>query len=119
MRLRRVAPALALGMLGLGCSLGPRRFRDLSNPAPLVRARAAQLGDNLPDAAVVPRLLDRLEDSDPVVRLTAHEELKRRTGQDFGYVPWGEPAERLRAATRWRSWWQGPRSGLANSRPMP
>lgn len=112
----RVWPALALATLGLGCSLGPRRFHDLGNPAPLVRARAAQLGDRLPDPAVVPRLLDRLDDTDPVVRMTAHEELKKRTGQDFGYVPWGEPAERGRAVVRWKSWWNSRRAGLGNSR---
>ena len=48
------------------------------------RAIAGDLGD-------VPALIGRLEDADPVVRLAAHEELRRRTGRDFGFVPWAEP----------------------------
>ena len=43
-------------------------------------------------------------DNDPVVRLAAHEELRRRTGQDFGYVPWASAEERTRAIDRWRGW---------------
>lgn len=89
-----------------GCTLAPRKFHDISNPAPLVRARAASMGDGLPDAVVVPTLIDRLADPDPVVRLTAHEELKKRTGQDLGYHPWDDPPLRDQAAARWRAWWE-------------
>jgi hypothetical protein len=53
---------------------------------------------------VVPALVDRLADSDPVVRLAAYEELRRRTGRDFGYVPWASPEERAVAIDRWRTW---------------
>ena len=38
-------------------------------------------------------LVGRLADNDPVVRLTAHEELRRRTGLDFGYVPWANDGD--------------------------
>ena len=48
-------------------------------------------------------LAERLSDSDPVVRLAAHEELRKRTGQDFGYVPWASPEERAGATERWRA----------------
>lgn len=90
-----------------GCSLAPRKFHDADHPAPIVRARALSLGDRLPDRSVIPTLLDRLDDTDPVVRLTAHEELRRRTGQDFGYRPWDDTPERQRTAGLWRAWWEG------------
>lgn len=106
----RSRSAIPLAMAGLlaglsGCTIAPKRFSDTANPAPLVRARAATMGDHLPSQVVVPALLDRLNDSDPVVRLTAHEELKRRTRQDFGYQPMEEPAAREQAVARWRAWW--------------
>src|SRR5207245_4594343 len=50
-------------------------------------------------------------DEDPVVRLAANEELRQRTGRDFGYVPWATAEERAAAIARWRSWLTAP--------PMP
>ncbi|MFI5454233.1 MAG: hypothetical protein ACHRXM_02165 [Isosphaerales bacterium] len=87
-----------------GCAHGPRRFGKIEHPAPLVRARAVGLGRRQPDSLVVPALVGRLGDADPVVRLAAHEELRRRTGQDFGYVPWASSEERSAAIDRWRAW---------------
>jgi hypothetical protein len=87
-----------------GCAHGPRRFEKIDATAPLVRARAVGLGTRKPDSEVLPVLLTHLGDSDPVVRLAAHEELRKRTGQDFGYLPWGSPEERSSAIGRWRAW---------------
>ena len=87
-----------------GCGLAPKTFRSIKHPAPLVRARSVGLSERLPEEQAVPVLVDRLEDSDPVVRLAAHQELKRRTGQDFGYVPWEEPEPRAKAVSRWKNW---------------
>jgi hypothetical protein len=53
---------------------------------------------------VLPALVERLSDSDPVVRLAAHEELRKRTGCDFGYVPWADPEEQVGAIDQWRDW---------------
>jgi hypothetical protein len=112
-------PAARFGLAGLllaGCTLAPKRFRDLTDPAPLVRARAVSLGESMPKDVVVPALLERLDDPDPVVRLTAHEELKRRTGRDFGYHPWDDAGERGRAIAEWRAWWE---DGVEPSVPSP
>ncbi len=87
-----------------GCAHGPKRFEKIDSPAPLVRARAVGLSGQRPDAQVLPALLTHLGDSDPVVRLAAHEELRKRTGQDFGYLPWASPEERSTAIERWRAW---------------
>ncbi len=97
-----------------GCAHGPRNFRKIQNQAPLVRARAVGLGRRQSDTKVVPALVGRLGDADPVVRLAAHEELRKRTGRDFGYLPWGTPEERSRAVDRWRAW-----LGQGNEVPHP
>ena len=102
-RIAKVAWAIALTQCW-GCAHGPRNFRKIQNPAPLVRARAVGLGGRQSDSQVVPALVGRLGDADPVVRLAAHEELRRRTGRDFGYRPWETPEERSRAVDRWRAW---------------
>jgi HEAT repeat protein len=101
---RRGWLAIALLALAVGCSLAPKGFEGLSHPAPLVRARAVGMGRGLSDEVVLPALVDRLEDPDEVVRLTAHDELRHRSGQDFGFVPWADPAERAAAVARWRAW---------------
>ena len=102
-----------------GCAHGPRNFRKIQNPAPLVRARAVGLGRRQPDSQVVPALVDRLADADPVVRLAAHEELRQRTGRDFGYVPWASPEERAGAIDRWRAWMgQGKEVPMQAPRPL-
>jgi hypothetical protein len=62
------------------------------------------LGRRQDDAKVIPALVNRLDDRDPVVRLAAYEELRQRTGKEFGYVPWGSPEERASAVGRWRAW---------------
>lgn len=76
------------------------------------------LGDRRPSAEVIPALVARLDDPDPVVRLAAHEELKERTGQDFGYAPWEEAPERQAAVARWRAWLGG-RPPTAQPAPAP
>jgi hypothetical protein len=102
----------------LGCAHGPRKFEKIEHPAPLVRARAISLGRRQPDSQVVPALVGRLGDTDPVVRLAAHEELRKRTGQDFGYVPWATAEERSSAIDRWRAWLKRG-SGGAPATPSP
>jgi hypothetical protein len=109
---RYVAMAwLALELaLCCGCGLGPRNFAPMQPPPPLVRARAIGWEDRRPNSQVVPALLGRLEDPDPVVRLAAHEELRRRTGRDFGFVPWAGAEERSGAIARWWGWLRGRRA---------
>ena len=74
-----------------GCAHGPRSFQKVDSPAPLVRARAVGLGRSRDDAKVIPALVNRLDDSDPVVRLAAYEELRHAHGAGFWLCPMGEP----------------------------
>jgi hypothetical protein len=118
--MKRLAAGLAVIAIQTfisGCGLAPRNFRKIAHPAPLVRARAMSLGYGQPNAVVLPALVQGLNDPDAVVRLAAHEELKRRTGRNFGYVPWGSAEERSQAIGRWRSWLEGKPSGQAPAQP--
>ena len=102
-----------------GCAHGPRNFRKVESPAPLVRARAIGLARRQPDSRVMAALVDRLSDTDPVVRLAAHEELRKRTGRDFGYVPWASAEDRAGPTERWRAFVRrGIDTGNPLSRPM-
>jgi hypothetical protein len=94
-----------------GCGLAPHSFRKMQPTAPVVRARGVGSERGAPDAQVVKALISRLEDEDPVVRLTAGDELHQRTGRDFGFVPWSSAEERSAAIARWQTWLTGP--------PMP
>ncbi|MDB5352198.1 MAG: hypothetical protein JWN86_3445 [Planctomycetota bacterium] len=104
---RKILWGVTLLAIMPGCSLAPKNFKAIKNPAPLVRARAISMGRHLPDPAVVPSLLRSLDDKDQVVRLAAFAELKKRSGQDFGYIPYAEPNERAPAVAMWKSWWEG------------
>jgi hypothetical protein len=88
-----------------GCSLAPKNFQGITKDEPLVRARAIPMGRKLSDDKVMPHLINSLDDHDQVVRLAANEELKKRSGQDFGYVPYAEPKDRQPAVSQWRAWW--------------
>jgi hypothetical protein len=110
--------ALAAAVAGDGCGIRPR-FLTINHPAPIVRARSAGLGDGLPDAVVVPSLIDKLSDPDPVVQLSADQALRKRTGRDFGFHPWSDAAERARAVARWRSWWQEQPASRAQAQVAP
>jgi hypothetical protein len=105
MRWARTVTLLASPLLS-GCGIAPKTFLNVNDPAPIVRARSVGLSQGLPESQVVPALLDRLEDKDPVVRLAAAEELKKGTGRNFGFVPWANETDRARAVARWRAWWK-------------
>jgi hypothetical protein len=106
-----IALGAALTLPCCGCGLKPHAFRKMQPTEPVVRARAVGQDRRQPDSQVVPALVARLEDEDPVVRLAANEELRQRTGRDFGYIPWASAEERAAAIARWRSWLSAP--------PMP
>ncbi len=76
------------------------------HPSPIVRARAVGLDEKQPEWIAIPALIDRLNDPDRVVRMTAIDGLKERTQRDFGFVAWAPPDERAQAISRWKSWWE-------------
>ena len=66
-----------------GCAHGTRDVRRVRTATPLARARAVGRANGQPDSGVMRTLVGRLADADPVVRLAAHEELRKRSGCDF------------------------------------
>ena len=116
--MKRVVLTLALmpiAALLTGCSLAPKSFRDMVHTSPIVRARAVGLGDQQSASVSVPAMIARLDDSDCVVRMAANDGLKTRTGQDFGFVPWGGAEERSSAVVRWKTWWAGQKQSVSPS----
>jgi hypothetical protein len=106
MRVFLVGLLCSMAVSGTGCSLAPKSFRDMIHPAPIVRARAVGLDDKQPEWVAVPAMIDRLNDSSDVVRMTASDGLKERTHRDFGFVPWAPADERAKAVARWKAWWE-------------
>ena len=83
------------------------------HPAPIVRARAVGLDDKQPEWVAIPAMIERLNDPDRVVRMTANDGLKERTHRDFGFVAWAPPEERAKAVGRWKAWWEERRAQAA------
>lgn len=106
-------------VMACGCSIAPRNFRGMTHPAAITRARSVGLGRGLPDSQVIPTLIAKLDDPDPVVRLSSHEELRRRSGKDFGYLPWAPPEERAKSIAQWRGWWEQRQGSLARTPQKP
>jgi len=95
---------LAVCCLG-GCQ-GPsanpaRQFRS-ENPSE--RAAACVKAARLEDEAVLPLLVERLEDESEEVRLCAIQSLQRLTGQSLGYKHYQRRTQRQEAVQRWRDW---------------
>lgn len=100
-----------LSLVAYGCSAAPKNFLSINDPTAINRARAVAFGRSEPDAVAIPVMIDRLMDDDPVVRLASHESLKKRTGQDFGYLPYAEGEELTDAVQRWKQWWASANQG--------
>ncbi len=87
-------------LLVSGCVGG---FRPaLHSPDPAARIRAIRQAAENGDRAVLPLLVDRLEDEDEAVRFYAIAALTRMTGTDMGYKYYKPFPERLAAVKRWR-----------------
>jgi HEAT repeat protein len=68
--------------------------------------RAAALASAMKDeSALVPDLIDRLNDSDQAVRRAAAIGLASLTKKNFGPSQDATPEQRKLAIEKWRSWW--------------
>lgn len=79
----------------------------------VVRRGAAQALGRRERWDAIPLLIERLNDSDPVVRAASGSALRRLTNNFFGYRAQARLGQRRRAVTRWRDWWS--REGLAEA----
>lgn len=105
-----VAAVLVAG-LG-GCSSESEQVRRLKDsPAPLERFEAVRwLAEHGSDDALS-HLIDSLMDEDGVVCWAAFHALRDRTGKTFDYQPGDLEPDRLKAAERWRDWWDQTHGG--------
>jgi hypothetical protein len=67
---------------------------------------------------LVDMLIENLGDRDESVRFFTSIALSRLTGRDFGYLSYGDAAERSDAIGRWRAWRANSR-GPAPAGPPP
>lgn len=74
-----------------------------------------------PEKSQIARLMEDLNDDDLIVKDFILQELKRRTGQSFGYKPFSYNPEELKGAIRqWNQWWEQNRDHLPEGRvPRP
>lgn len=66
---------------------------------------AAQLLGTIGDKRATEPLVKQLRNDDKWVRKESAEALRKVTGQNFGYDPEAEPAQREAAAKKWEEWW--------------
>ena len=113
-----MAASLVFGLAGCG-HIAKHPFRAWNDPSSINRARSTHVAERLPIDQAIPSLINRLDDKDEVVRLTANHELKRLSGKDFGFEPWGSAKDRGAACERWKAWWRSNQAGLAKTERLP
>ncbi|MDJ0520453.1 MAG: HEAT repeat domain-containing protein [Planctomycetota bacterium] len=79
--------------------------RHLGSPWPNVRRTAAEELGRRERWSAIPRLIERLDDTDLEVRAASAVSLRRVTNQFLGYDPDDSLGDRREAADRWRAWW--------------
>jgi hypothetical protein len=86
---------------------GESIVRDLRDPKPRVRHRAAADAAHFPEEAVLGALVEGLQREE--VRWVLDkmvEALRATTGREFGYDRKGTKEDREAALARWVNWWR-------------
>jgi len=65
------------------------------------------------DKTLVPALIGLLGHANASVRYAAEYGLRRTTQQRFGYSAFADPADRVAAAAKWRTWWAASKANFA------
>jgi len=79
--------------------------QHLGSPWPNVRRAAAEEIGRRDRWSAIPRLIERLDDSDGDVRGAAAASLRRLTNTFLGYRAEASLSRRRGGADRWRTWW--------------
>lgn len=82
----------------------------------LTRVAVLRLFYAFGDERVVQACIDALVDSNEYVREYADKALKRITGEEFRYAPFGSPRRREQGQKKWASWWRKELQELAKHR---
>jgi hypothetical protein len=77
---------------------------DLEHRDPRVRILASERVVAEGKIELAPRLVKNLADPDGAVRMFTAVALRKLTGQDFGYKPFGLPTEQVEAVNAWNVW---------------
>ncbi len=77
---------------------------DLRHPDPRIRAVASKEAVDRQCEGCVPLLIENLDHGDATVRFYSVIALRKLTGNEFGFLPYGAQGERDDAAKRWRDW---------------
>ena len=91
-----------------GCAAPRASEGGFDSPDPASKLYAIHDAGEKQETTAVPRLVEQLDNDDPVVRMMAVQALRRITGTRFGYNPYA-PIERLREAIR--RWTEAVRTG--------
>src|SRR6185503_7605573 len=92
------------GLVDRRVALAPGGFRWQDDPPPPLAALELITLKGLSQMPV-PMLIDALDSEDAYQREVAGQELRLRTGQDFGYRPDLSPERRARVIAEWKKWW--------------
>lgn len=84
----------------------------MQSPDSAERIAAIRAATRTRDAAVLPHLVDRLEDEDPAVRFAAILALEKLTGKRLGYAYGAAGKGRAAAIRSWRTFVANQTSGL-------
>ncbi len=79
-------------------------IREINSKDPTKRVKAIIESAKNKDERAIPLLIDRLEDEDEGVRISAIGALKELTGEDFGYNALAPIYKRKQAVEQWRRW---------------
>lgn len=71
-----------------------------------VKYKAVTALSQIEDKAVMPIIIDALKDKHVDVRLSAMEQLRKLTTNNFGFHPKDTQEGRVAAVEKWKNWWQ-------------
>ena len=91
----------------------------LSDPSEVVRYESAAALMQLGDWSAVPVLITFMESDSRRLRYKAHEILRLKTKQDFGYDFNADGSGRRESIEQWTSWWSGRRARLIYGNDQP
>jgi hypothetical protein len=99
--------AILLALTGCASTSEPATgdlARDLRHPDPRIRAYATKQVAEAQRTDLLDPLIQNLSDPDPAVRMFSAVALRKLTGQDLDFRPYGTVSEREAGIDRWKRW---------------
>ena len=99
-----IASSAAAGGAGAGGCNEPAGPRTVKSEDLNIKVQAIRIAADRKDLTAAPQLVKDLESDDPALRMYAIKGLQEMSGEDFGYVYYGDVEQRRPAVARWRQW---------------